>query len=260
MNLAIRAPRRLKQLIKRWFAYAGYQVFPTGTCYAQDGLITIHNDRFRRTAAFRDAYLRGVTAGNGVDPGFDWRLHVALWAAELGSRVAGDFVECGVNAGFISSAIMQRLQWNRLNRRYYLVDTFSGPPVFQFSDTEVQLGRRRIAEDAIAAGAYVTDLSRVRENFAEWPSAVVVQGLIPDVLSTLPVEQVAFLHIDMNCAYPEQAALEHFWGRLSSGAVVLLDDYAYHGYDQQTDAMDTVAERVGANILSLPTGQGLIIR
>jgi hypothetical protein len=53
----------------------------------------------------------------------------------------------------------------------------------------------------------------VRRNFAEWPNAVIVQGVVPDILPTISTNQVAFLHIDMNCAYPERAALEYFWGK-----------------------------------------------
>jgi len=64
----------------------------------------------------------------------------------------------------------------------------------------------------------------------------------------------------MNSAYPEAAALEFFWERLSPGAMVLLDDYAYRGYEQQTIAINRVVKARQADVLSLPTGQGLIVR
>jgi hypothetical protein len=220
----------------------------------------IHNDHFRRSPAFREAYNRGLQASNGVDPGFEWRVHVALWAAATSLRVPGDFVECGVNAGFISSAIMRHLRWNTLDRKFYLLDTFSGPVLDQYSPEEIERGRLRLAQGALAAGSYVTDTARVRANYSEWPNAVVVQGAIPEVLPGLDTGAVAFLHIDMNCAYPERAALEFFWTRLSHGAIVLLDDYAYFGHDQQAGAMDSAARALGGDILSLPTGQGIIIK
>jgi hypothetical protein len=187
-------------------------------------------------------------------------VHVALWAAAASLRVPGAFVECGVNAGFISSAIMRHLRWNSLDRRFYLIDTFRGPILDQFSPEEIARGRLSLAQDALATGSYVTDLARIRANYSEWPSAVVVQGVIPEVLPALDIGEIAFLHIDMNCAYPEQAALEFFWSHLSPGAIVLLDDYAYFGHDQQTSAIDSTALALGADILSLPTGQGVIIK
>jgi hypothetical protein len=165
-----------------------------------------------------------------------------------------------VNAGFVSSAIMQRLNWASLPRTYYLVDTFAGPVIEQYSEAEQQAGMTQMVERAREAGAYVTDVNRARSNFAEWPNAVVVQGAVPEVLPRVPASQVAFLHLDMNCAMPERAALEHFWPLLSRAAVVLLDDYAYAGHGNQKDAMDVAAAELGAGVLSLPTGQGLIVR
>ena len=92
------------------------------------------------------------------------------------------------------------------------------------------------------------------------PNALVVQGAVPDVLETLGFGEVAFLHLDMNCALPERAALEFFWRRLSPGGIVLLDDYTYFGHGSQTEAIDAVAPRLGFKVLALPSGQGLIVK
>ena len=250
--------RLLKKFVDKGLAKAGLHL--SRATYAHDGLATIHNDHFRRVPGFRAAYRRGVAAGHGVDPAFEWRVHVALWAAKASLRTAGDFVECGVNAGVISSAIMQRLDWGYLDRTFYLVDTWKGPPTNQYSEAEIEHGRRDLADAALAQGAYVTDLDRVRGNFSEWPNAVIVEGSVPDILPSIPSVEVAFLHLDMNCAYPETAAFTFFWERLSLGAMVLLDDYAYHGHEQQTFALDAAANAIGIDILSLPTGQGLIVK
>jgi len=252
----------VKKLIRKALESAGYAVFNTRSPhgYAQDGLFTMHSDHFRRDQAFRAAYARGVKASQGFDPKMEWRVHVALWAASTASLAAGDFVECGVNAGFVSSAIMQSLDWGDSGKLFYLIDTFSGPVLSQYSRQEIDSGRDVVAKSALAAGAYVTDLERVRANFSEWPNAVVVQGTVPDVLETLGFGEVAFLHLDMNCALPEREALEFFWSRLSPGGVVLLDDYTYFGHGSQTEAIDSVAGRLGFKVLALPSGQGLIVK
>jgi Macrocin-O-methyltransferase (TylF) len=246
--------------VKSLLAKAGVGVYRLRNRYVQDGLSTVHPAQFQNDPAFRAAYNRGVQASQGVDPQFEWRLHTALWAAHTALRVPGDFVECGVNAGFMSSAIMQRLNWNAVARRFYLIDTFAGPVLSQFSPKEVREKRLQIAEDAFQAGAYVTDLERIRANFAEWPNALPVQGAVPDILPSLGIETVAFLHIDMNCALPERAALEFFWDRLSPGAIVLLDDYGYRGHECQREAIDEAARKKNVQVLSLPTGQGIIIK
>ena len=249
-----------KRLVKRTLDIAGYAIVNKRGRYAYDGLFVMHSDHFRRDPAFQAAYARGTQASNGVDPHFEWRVHVALWAAAEALRVPGDFVECGVNAGFISSAIMHRLNWRTVDRRFYLIDTFRGPVLAQYSTDEVARGRRRLAEDGLASGSYVTDIERIRANFSEWPNAAVAEGEVPGALPGLGIDSVAFLHIDMNCAYPEQAALELFWNQLSPGALVLLDDYAYFGHDCQREAIDASARKLGIEVLSMPTGQGLIIR
>jgi hypothetical protein len=64
----------------------------------------------------------------------------------------------------------------------------------------------------------------------------------------------------LNYAAREIAALTHFWDRLVVGALVLLNDYAYHGYRHQKLATDELASRFGESIASLPTGQGLLLK
>ena len=70
----------LKSIIRKALATAGYAVFRTRDRYIEDGLFTINNHHFRRDRAFQDAYIRGLKASSGVDPAFEWRVHVALWA------------------------------------------------------------------------------------------------------------------------------------------------------------------------------------
>jgi predicted O-methyltransferase YrrM len=71
---------------------------------------------------------------------------------------------------------------------------------------------------------------------------------------------VAFIHIDMNHPTPEEAAMRHFWPRLTPGGVMVLDDYAYVGFERSHQSADRVASELGFPILSLPTGQGLAIK
>ena len=250
----------INRKIGELFRSRGIEPFDSRRFYGRDGLFTYHNDRFRHKAPFTAAYQRAIDASAGFDPQFEWRIHIALWAARLALRVPGDFVECGVNAGFVSSALMKSLNWNSLGRSFYLVDTFAGPPLDQYSPDEIATGARTKAEQAIASGGYVTDLDRIRSNFAEWPTARVTPGRVPDVLGAVAATQVAFLHVDMNSAAPEQATLEHFWPKIPVGGVVLFDDYCHGNCELQTIALDETAGRLGAEIVSLPTGQGILIR
>ena len=64
----------------------------------------------------------------------------------------------------------------------------------------------------------------------------------------------------MNIAAPERAALEHFWPKLVSGAVVVLDDYGGINRPLQRQYADEFAAEVKVPILVLPTGQGLLLK
>jgi hypothetical protein len=229
--------------------------------YAQDGLISVHSHAFMQDPAFQRAYARGVKAIGGTDTyQWHWRIHIGLWAAALAVRLPGDFVECGVNRGFLSSAIMEYLAWNSLDRDFYLLDTFTGLDPRYVSESERKGGALRRNAEHLQSGFYVRGVDEVRANFAEWPRARIIAGAVPETLGQVTAVRIAYLHLDMNSAPPEVAALSCFWDRLVTGAPVLLDDYAYLGYTVQKLAMDEFAHTHGANVCSLPTGQGLIIK
>lgn len=227
--------------------------------YVQDGLATNHNHEFMDSPDFRSAYQRGIAA-SGRDYNWHWRVHIGLWAAKVASTLPGDFVECGVNAGFMSSSIMQALDWDSRGAIFYLLDTFSGIDGRYVSEAERAGGILEKNQSLIDEGFYVMDVAAVERNFAQWKNKKIVKGSIPDTLTQIHSERIAFIHIDLNCAPPEVAALRYLWDRLSPGGVVLLDDYAYDGYREQKLAMDALAGELGFAIASLPTGQGLIIK
>lgn len=227
--------------------------------YIQDGLVSMHSHEFMTDPEFCAAYARGVVAA-GKDYGWHWRVHIGLWAASVARNLRGDFVECGVNAGFMSSSVMHYLDWNSLDRDFYLLDTFSGLDRRYVSDKEIAAGILEKNQELKNLGFYVSGVESVRNNFSEWHRVKIIQGAIPETLHFVNTEHIAFLHIDLNCAPPEVATLEYCWERLTKGAPILLDDYAYHGYHHQKHAMNALARRLGIAIVSLPTGQGLILK
>jgi hypothetical protein len=251
--------RRLLHRALRRFAEPLESHYAWPQAYNQDGLATLHNHDFMLDDDFLAIYNRGVKAA-GRDYKWHWRVHIGLWAARTAARVPGDFVECGVNKGFLSSCIMAALDWNRTGRRFFLLDTFQGIDEAIVSTEDRAAGVTARNRAFIEAGFYGSVAEEVRRNFAEWRDAVIVEGSIPETLSRVDAQAVAFLHVDLNNTVPEVAAVEHFWDRMSPGAVLLLDDYAYWGYESQKLGMDRLARRLEFDIASLPTGQGLAIK
>lgn len=230
--------------------------------YANDGLVCFNSHAFVQDPAFQRAYQRGVRAlGDDLDwYQWQWRVHVGLWTAASAAHLDGDFVECGVSHGFLSSSIMEYLDWDRLGKTFYLLDTFAGVDPRYVSAAEREAGALEKSDQMVKTGIYGNSVDTVKANFAQWSNYRIVVGAVPDTLDEVESDAVAFLHIDMNCAPPEVAALRYFWPRLTPGAFVLLDDYANRGRDEQRVAMDAVAEELGVVICALPTGQGLLIK
>ena len=86
---------------------------------------------------YRRAHARGWTGGGKKTRHIDdnrWIVHIALWAATQAARLPGDFVECGVDTGMMSLAICDWLDFNRLDKDFWLFDTFSGIPDEQMTD------------------------------------------------------------------------------------------------------------------------------
>jgi hypothetical protein len=225
--------------------------------YNQDSLLTVHNHDFMYDPAFISAYNRGLKTcdEDRKSEGMHWRVHVALWAASYAKTLEGDFVECGVDKGFFSSAIMQYCEWNKLSKNFFLFDTFCGLDEKYVSKSEKEEGRLERSKKY-----YSECFERAKTNFAEFKNVHLVRGSVPETLNNVDVPKVCYLSLDMNCTEPEIAAANFFWDRMVSGAIALLDDYAYIGFEDQKNAFDKFAINKGIKILSLPTGQGLYIK
>jgi SAM-dependent methyltransferase len=230
-----------------------------GHIYDQGGLRSIHNHEFMDDPAFQKAYERGIRAA-GEDYRWHWRVHVGLWTAACAARLEGDFVECGVNRGFLASAIMDYLDWDSLGKQFYLLDTFRGMDERFISPEDKASGAMERNAQNLASGFYVQGIEEVRANFSQWKNVSLIEGSIPETLPQVRAEKIAYLHLDVNCSVPEITAIRFFWERLVPGAFVLFDDYAFYGYVSEKIAADRFAQEKGIKILSLPTGQGLLVK
>jgi O-methyltransferase len=224
--------------------------------FAADGLVTYNRSDFLNDPRFRRAYAAGVATGHrfGADLHIEWRVYVACWAAEHALRIDGDFVECGVNTGILTRAVIDYVGLGeRADRTLWLLDTFNGIPEQYVLPQEQALMRGMNT-------LYTDCLAQVEATFAPFSNVRIVPGPVPDTLPAVTSERIAWLSIDMNNAVPELAALEWFWPRLVPGAVVVLDDYGFHGHEIQKRGMDTLAARYGTSVLAMPTGQGLLFK
>lgn len=244
---------KLARALYAWssrFTLVDGAVDPLRARFHADGLATVHTCPFLDYPDFKRAYAAGEATGSWGGADIRYRAYVACWAARQVACLPGDFVECGVNRGGLSRAVIEYLDWNRWDRRFWLVDTYKGLDA-RFATLAEREGWEK-------CGFYKECYEQVKTTFKPFNGIRVVRGAVPEVLDQVTPERVAYLSIDMNCVLPEQAALDYFWPRLVPGAVIVLDDYAWQGHEAQQCIHDAFAQRHGLEVLALPTGQGLI--
>jgi hypothetical protein len=230
--------------------------------YRADGLaVSRRNLAFLHEPQFEQAWSKmaervASAFPNGVVPDVRWRAHIACWAACQAMQYDGDFVECGVFVGILSATVCHYINFGRLDRSFYLFDTFAGIPDQGLSPEE----RRSAAW--LNRELYFDCYDVAQKNFAAFPNAVLIRGILPDSLAQVAdrLHRIAYLSIDLNGAHAEHKVILRLWERLIPGAVVLIDDYGFAGHDGQHAMWDAFAADKGVAIATLPTGQGLLLK
>lgn len=225
-----------------------------GPIYAADNLVGL-----QRSAGFREdeAFMTALKANaqTNQDLSLGWRLHTLIWAAQNVLHLPGDFVECGVWKGFSFGVVADYLDFGTVDKTLFLYDTFEGIPEALNSEKRsnaVYEEENRVDPDHI--------FNTVRARFATLSNVEIVRGIVPDSFADKCPDQVALLHLDMNSAASEIAALEHLFDRVVPGGIILFDDYGWTGYKAQRLAEDKFMAARGHVILELPTGQGMALK
>lgn len=245
-------PEPMSKIIRCIGAPNKYIRMPEATYHA-DSMATQTNADFQNDPLFIEAYRLGKATTSWADSDPIWRAYVACWAAYHAKNLEGDYVECGVNKGGTALAVAHYTSFNSLDKDFWLLDTYQGLVADLIQDYE------EVTPDSYA-GYYKECYDEVVKTFSPFPRAKIIRGAIPDTLEQVTAKKVSFLSIDMNCVVPEIAAIEFFWDRLVPGAIVVLDDYGWSAHKPQKDGFDQFTKAHNTQVLTLPTGQGLIVK
>jgi hypothetical protein len=225
-----------------------------GPMYAADNLVCLQRTaNFRHDTRFVDVVKR--QAHSKQDLSLGWRLHTLVWAAQSVQHLEGDFVECGVWKGFCFGVLTDYLDFKSQARNLYLYDTYAGIPEGYNSEHRNNQPYERALEND-PDRIYNT----VVERFQSFDNVHVVRGIVPDSFQETCPDKIALLHIDMNSAASEVAALEALFDKVVPGGMSVFDDYGWTGYRAQMVAEDKFMKDRGHTILELPTGQGLVVK
>lgn len=209
-----------------------------------------------KTAPFLDderfMALEAKHAGLLPLPNWHWNLQTVLWAVQRTENVEGDLVELGVFRGHTTLFIAEYVEFQKSRKRWFLYDTFDGIPDDQLNAGWVEINK------AVYKGTY--SYEEVVERFASFPNIEVIRGRVPEVLHEGCPERISFLHVDLNNAPAEIAALDLLVDRLSPNGVLILDDYCWASARAQFEVERRWFSERGLHVLPMPTGQGVFIK
>ena len=159
--------------------------------------------------------------------------------------VPGQVVECGVwRGGSMQAAALTLLELGSTTRELHLFDTFEGMPAPSDVDVRVIDGvsasdLMEVSEKDANIWAYA-DRADVQQAMAEVPYPAELihlhEGLVEDTVPAQAPDAIALLRLDTDWYASTRHELEHLYGRLSPGGVLIIDDYrAWEGSGRATD-------------------------
>jgi hypothetical protein len=186
-------------------------------------------------------------AETDADRAIMWRRYILATSAYHAVQLDGDFVECGCYTGVAVKTVMDYLGGPEFPRPFWGYDVFE------------RTGDELLHPEGSLHSVELFD--KVTRKFADYPQVRILKGAIPGVFSLGMPERISFLHIDLNNAPSEIAALEALFDRVVPGGIIILDDYEWSlEYRAQKLAEDDWFEPRGYRVMPLPTGQGLLIK
>ena len=161
-------------------------------------------------------------------------------------NISGDIVECGVwKGGSIMVVAKTLMKMNRLDKNLYLFDTFEGmsePNEFDVEHTG--LTATELLDDAdknnsqstwcyapldeVKNSVYSTGYDKSKIHF--------IKGKVEDTIPENAPESISILRLDTDFYESSLHELVHLFPRLSSGGVLIIDDYGY--WQGQRKAVD----------------------
>jgi hypothetical protein len=185
-------------------------------------------------------------AETDADRAIVWRRYVLACAGYHCAQLEGDFVECGAYTGVGIKTLIDYLGGTKFEKTFWGYDLF-----------EHDASMAHLSMPEHGPGLF----EKVSRKFADYRCVNLIKGGIPEVFLGNSPQKIAYLHIDLNEAPAEIAALECLFDRVVPSGMVILDDYEWaDAYRAQKLAEDPWFEARGYRVMPLPTGQGLVIK
>jgi O-methyltransferase len=141
-------------------------------------------------------------------------------------KIPGDFVEAGVWKGGTAMYMKHLQKTNHLTGRLWLFDTFNG---FQVPPSEKHAKDKKMFDFFSTFKITAPSVENVKDNFRALglldDAIQFIKGNILETLHTSEISAISLLHIDLDFADLTKTSLEFLYPKLSSGGIVVIDDY-----------------------------------
>lgn len=180
-------------------------------------------------------------AQSDTDRAVVWRRYILACAACHCVQLDGDSVECAACTGAGAKTVIDYLGGVDFPRRFWLYDLFEHRA--DLPNPPMPAHGPQLYEEVV-------------RRFAAYPQVIIRRGHIPEVFAEGARQRIAYLHVDLNQAPAEIAALDALFDRVVPSGLVILDDYEWAGvYRGQKLAEDPWFSARNYRVMPLPTGQ-----
>jgi len=215
--------------ISRW-TYSKYKFSEFGRIYLDDDNFLKYYESFEGTKNY-----------HSLD-----RKYALKELLKLSLNLEGDTAECGAYKGASSFLVCEAIKGK--GKTHHIFDSFEGiSSPMEDDGSHWSKGDLACSEDII------------QENLKEFKNVEYHKGWIPTKFHEVADANFCFLHLDVDLLQPTIDSLDFFYHRMSHGGVILCDDYGINTCPGVKQAMDTFFSDKQESIVSLPTGQGLVI-
>ncbi|MBC8160781.1 MAG: class I SAM-dependent methyltransferase [Roseiflexaceae bacterium] len=161
------------------------------------------------------------------------------------NALPGELAEVGVFRG----GTARLLAANATDTSLHLFDTFSGMPA---TDPQRDLHRAGDFEQ--------TSLAQVQQYLAPFAHVQFHPGFFPATAGPVAEHSFRFVHVDVDIYQSTWDCCAFFYPRLTSGGVLLFDDYGLPSCPGVRAAVDRFFAACPESPVYLPTGQAFVIR
>ncbi len=178
------------------------------------------------------------------------RMFMLLQWLDFALAAAGEAAEFGVWRGGTALLLHERLRSRAPERTLHLFDSFAGLPA-----------PNPTRDNHHCKGDFAdTSELEVRALFGNAPGVVIHAGAFEETVATVAERRFCFAHIDADLYSSVRFASQFIFPRLSSGGVIVYDDYGFRTCAGAKAAVDEFFATSATRPVYLPTGQCIAIK